>query len=127
MSDITTRDAKGRFQLGNKPLGHRPKGARDRHCRNFLAAFESDFAEHGAEVIRQVRAEQPAVYLKIAADLLPREAVLDIDVTVLSDVTSTLEAFRVASNLLGVDPQRGLRRLRKVAPQLEYSGDVESD
>jgi hypothetical protein len=70
-------------------------------------------------VIAKVRDERPDVYLRIAADLLPREAVLDVDVTVLHDVTNVLTAFRVAADLLGADPTSGLRRLRKVAPQLE--------
>jgi len=44
-------------------------------------------------VIEQVRLERPDVYLKIAADLLPREAQVEVDVKVLNDVTSTLEAY----------------------------------
>jgi hypothetical protein len=32
-----------------------------------------------------------------------------------------LEAFRVASDLLGADPAAGLRRLRKIAPMIEHA------
>jgi hypothetical protein len=125
MSEITTkndhgdhRDGRGRFQTGNIG-GGRPKGSRNRHSEFFLAAFADDFAKHGAAVIAMVREEQPATYLRIACDLLPKTAEIDIDVNVLGDVTNAIQAFRVAADLLGVDPAAGLRRLRKIAPQLE--------
>ena len=128
MSETTQVDrdeASGRFLPGNK-RGGRPKGARDRHSRNFLNAFAYDFEQHGAAVIEQVRLEQPAQYLRVACDLLPRESVLDIDMSVLHDVTSALEVFRVAADLLGADPKAGMRRLRKIAPGLEYH-DADSE
>jgi hypothetical protein len=110
--------ASGRFLPGNSGFGGRPKGSRNRHSENFLAAFASDFEKHGPEVIAKVREEQPAQYLKIAADLLPREATLDVDVNVdiLHDVTSTLEAYRTLADVVGADPRLGLRRLKRLAP-----------
>jgi hypothetical protein len=95
------RNERGQFLPGLKPQhGGRPKGARDRHSRNFLNCFADDFEKHGAAVIAKVREEKPDVYLRIAADLLPREATLDIDVSVLHDVSNTLEAFRVLRDAL---------------------------
>jgi hypothetical protein len=117
---VIDRDSKGRFLTGGKPGPGRPRSSRNRHSENFLSAFADDFEQHGVEVIAKVREEQPAQYLKIAADLLPKEATLDIDVNILGSVTSALEAFRVAAGLLGADPAAGLRRLRKIAPQLDY-------
>jgi hypothetical protein len=111
--------ASGRFLSGNK-RGGRPKGARDRHSRNFLNAFADDFEQNGVQVIAKVREEQPAAYLKIACDLLPREATLDISVDILADVTTTLEAFRVLRDTLGIDPKNGMRRLRRLAPQIGH-------
>jgi hypothetical protein len=123
MSEITQNadrdELSGRFLQGHK-RGGRPKGARDRHSRNFLNAFADDFEQHGAAVIAQVREEQPAVWLRIAADLLPKQAELNVDVSVMADVTNVLQAFRVASDLLGVDPASGLKRLRKIAPMIEH-------
>ncbi len=123
MSEITTqadRDGKtGRFLPGNSGLGGRPKGSRNRHSEFFLASFAADFEQHGPAVIALVREQQPATYLRIAADLLPKEATLDIDINVLGDVTNVVQAFRIAADLLGADPAAGMRRLRKVAPQLE--------
>ncbi len=130
MSDTVEvgRDQKnGRFLPGNNTgrNGGRPKGARDRHTRNFLEAFADDFEKHGVAVIEQVREEQPAVYLKVASDLLPRHAELDVTVDVFHEVSSVLQAYRVASELLGADPAAGVRRLRRIAPRLESVDDVE--
>ena len=120
MSDTATADRdelSGRFLQGHK-RGGRPKGARDRHTRNFLEAFANDFETHGAATIEKVRLEKPDVYLRVAADLLPRHATLDVDVSVLHDVTDRLEAFRTMNELLGVAPENGLRRLKRLAPQI---------
>jgi hypothetical protein len=113
-------ETSGRFLPGNKGSVGRPKGARDRHSRNFLTSFADDFEQHGPAVIEQVRLEQPAAYLKIAADLLPKTATLDVDVNVLHDVSTALQAFRVLSDTLGTDPKIGMRRLYQLAPQIEH-------
>jgi hypothetical protein len=112
---IAERDTKsGRFLTGNKRSVGRPKGARDRHSRTMLNAFADDFELHGAAVIERVRLEKPDVYLRVACDLLPKNIELDVDVVMMHDVSNVVEAFRIASATLGVDPQRGLRRLQKL-------------
>jgi hypothetical protein len=110
-------ETSGRFLPGNK-RGGRPKGSRDRHSRNFLNAFADDFEQHGVQVIAKVREEQPATYLKIACDLLPREATLDVSVDILHDATSALEAYRTLAAVVGADPRLGLRRLKRLAPEI---------
>ncbi len=121
MSDTTPsadREASGRFLPGHK-RGGRPRGARDRHSRNFLDAFSQDFEQHGAAVIAKVREEQPAQYLRIAADLLPKEAALDISADInLHDCSSTIEAYRLLCGMIGSNPQLGLRRLKELAPNI---------
>lgn len=112
----TDRDKQsGQFLPGNK-RGGRPKGARDRHSRNFLTAFADDFEQHGAAVIARVRDEKPDVYLRVACDLLPKTAEIDVDVNVLHDVSSALEGYRTLSAVVGADPAQGLRRLKRLAP-----------
>jgi hypothetical protein len=123
MSETADVDHRGRFLPGNKRSTGRPKGARDKHTRNFLDAMSNDFEAHGAEVIRKVREEQPAVWLKIAFDMLPKQAEIDVSVDIMADVSTTLEAFRTLTALVGADPrerQAGMRKLRQLAPQLEY-------
>jgi dihydropteroate synthase len=57
--------------------------------------FAGDFERHGVGAIGKVRAEKRDVYLRIAADLLPKEATRDVIVDVVHDVSNMLEAFRV--------------------------------
>ena len=42
-------------------------------------ALEADFNKHGAEAIEQVRQKKPEVYIKGVADLLPKEANINVE------------------------------------------------
>jgi Family of unknown function (DUF5681) len=64
-------------QSGN-PKG-RPKGARNRLGTQFLEALEADFNKHGAQAIALVREKKPEVYIKVVADLLPKEANINVE------------------------------------------------
>ena len=64
-------------QSGN-PKG-RPKGARNRIGTQFLEALEADFNKHGAQAIEQVRQKKPEVYMRVVADLLPKEANINVE------------------------------------------------
>ncbi len=65
--------------------GHpgRPKGTRNKITKAFLKALAADFKEHGKSVIERVRKESPEVYIRLAAQLVPK----DIDVRHSGDVT----------------------------------------
>ena len=122
MSDAapaTDRDAAtGQFISGSKGGPGRRLGSRNKLGEEFLSRFAADVALHGADVIERVRTEKPEVYLRVWADLLPRKTELDVNIDVLHDVTSTLEAFRALSALVGADPSVGLRRLKQLAPSI---------
>lgn len=64
-------------QSGN-PKG-RPKGARNRLGTAFLEALEGDFNRFGSQAIIQVREKKPEVYMRVVADLLPKEANINVD------------------------------------------------
>src|SRR6476660_6756571 len=66
-----------RGQSGN-PKG-RPKGSRNRLGTQFLEALESDFNKVGLQAIAQVREKKPEVYIKVVADLLPKEANINVE------------------------------------------------
>ena len=57
----------------------RPKGARNRLGTEFLEALEADFNQFGSQAIAQVREKKPEVYMRVVADLLPREANINVE------------------------------------------------
>lgn len=58
-------------QSGNP--GGKPIGAKNQISAKFIAALTADFEQHGETVISQVRADKPEAYLKIVADLVPKD------------------------------------------------------
>jgi hypothetical protein len=84
--------AKG--QSGN-PAG-RPIGSKNRVAEDFVRAIADDFAEHGKAVIEKVRLEKPDTYLKLVADLVPKDFNLGVTqryVTRLPEVCSSTEEW----------------------------------
>lgn len=55
--------------------------ASKRHLTNaFLTAMAQDFENYGAEAITIVRETQPALYLKIIADMVPKEESKNVNI-----------------------------------------------
>lgn len=74
------QDAKtGRFVTGNIGGPGRGPTARTRLTNSFIEALEADWIEHGVETIEKVRADRPDTYLKIVADLLPKDVNLNLN------------------------------------------------
>jgi uncharacterized protein DUF5681 len=57
----------------------RPKGARNRLGTQFLEALEADFNQFGPQAIALVREKKPEVYMRVVADLLPKEANINVE------------------------------------------------
>jgi hypothetical protein len=66
------RDATGRFVMGHSK-GGRPLGSRNKLGKAFMADLYAAWSEHGAAVIKKVREEEPAAYLKVVASILPKQ------------------------------------------------------
>jgi hypothetical protein len=69
------------FKAGAEWTGNaagRPKGARNRLTENFLQVLADDFEQHGTAAIVKVREEDPAKYLTVVAQLVPREAEVNV-------------------------------------------------
>jgi hypothetical protein len=64
--------------VSGNPKG-RPIGSRQRLSEAFISALADDFIERGAAVIRKVAETKPEVYLRIVADLLPKEQAVKMD------------------------------------------------
>ena len=62
---------------------------KDKLTKKYISIFCQDFREHGATVLARVRRDNPVAYMKLAADLLPR----DIDVHHSGQQTIQLVSF----------------------------------
>ena len=58
-------------QSGN--LAGRTRGSRNKLSEAVICALLRDFSKHGEKAIAKVRRDQPGVYLKVIALLIPRE------------------------------------------------------
>lgn len=58
-------------QSGN-PKG-RPVGSRQRLTEEFIEALSDDFTKHGRPTIKKMREEKPEAYVRVVADLVPRD------------------------------------------------------
>ena len=71
------------FKAGQSGGPGRPKGSKNKVTEEFLRVLAADFKKHGKSVIERVRKESPEVYIRLAAQLVPK----DIDVRHSGDVT----------------------------------------
>src|SRR5215510_11080421 len=60
------------FRRGGNPAG-RVRGSRNRLSEAVICALLRDFDKHGEKAIARVREENPGMYLKVIAMVLPRQ------------------------------------------------------
>ena len=118
----TGRDQRtGRFLSGNNG-GGRPKGSRNKLATEFIDALYADFQQNGADVIKRVARDEPAQYLRVIAQILPKE--LDVALNVNSDLFAEARdfaaAYRLARSYIGADDQR----LIEAEAEIEDDGDA---
>jgi hypothetical protein len=71
------------FKAGSSGGPGRPPGSKNKVTEEFLRVLAADFKKHGKSVIERVREESPDVYLRLVAQLVPK----DLDVKHSGDVT----------------------------------------
>jgi len=92
-------------QSGN-PAG-RPKGSRNRLGETFIAALADDFEVHGPQAIAECRKKAPHKYLSVIAQLMPKEALLEIKNDIRVEIGEFVQSFRLireAQEVIGVSP-----------------------
>ena len=88
------------FKKGNPG---RPKGSKNKINKAYLDAITEDFYKHGKQVIETVREKQPDVYLKLVAQLVPKDVVLETDVrhfVINAEPELTIDQWREKHRLL---------------------------
>ena len=91
------RHPNGHFQKGT---GGRPAGSRNKLQAKVFDSLLREWEAYGDEVLRIVRAEDPAIWLKVITAVLPRELLVTDDrVSQLSDdeISEYLDALPVVS------------------------------
>ena len=94
--------------------GGKPVGARTALSNTFLKTLRADFDKHGKEAIERVREENPAIYVKIIADILPKleESQVNVDVNQqqliehrsVQEVTSRIDELLGARQEIDITP-----------------------
>lgn len=66
------RDTRFRPGQSGNPAG-KPKGSRNKLGEAFIEALHDDFRAHGVAAIESVRIDKPDAYLKVIAQIVPKE------------------------------------------------------
>ena len=61
------------FQVGNTHGKGRKQGSRNKFSQAFVDAVAEDFYEHGKGVIKVLRTEDPAAYIRTCVSLVPKD------------------------------------------------------
>ena len=77
--------------LSGNPAG-RPRGSRNALSEEVICALLRDFRKHGEKAIAKVRRDQPGIYLKVLALLIPRQDKLEHTNTIKTMTDEELES-----------------------------------
>ena len=97
-------------QSGN-PSG-KPVAARNRLQGDFLRALAEDFAQHGRATIARAREADPLGYVRLIAQLMPKELELrrPLEEMPEAEIIELMERMKVAARSLGIrleEPEEG--------------------
>jgi hypothetical protein len=68
------KDAKtGRFLPGNSGFGGRPKGARSKLSTEFFDDLYETWQQHGAVALKKMAIDDPKDFVRVTAQLMPKE------------------------------------------------------
>jgi hypothetical protein len=97
----------GQFLLGHNGMGGRPKGSRNKLGEAFIADLCDEWSKSGPEALKRLASEDPASFVRVVAQVLPKEidATLNIDFAAVSEARTFVEAYRMARDFIGAEPQ----------------------
>jgi hypothetical protein len=99
---INGRDKTGRFVSGNPG---RPKGSRNLLSERFLLDLRNEWETSGVECLRRVAKDQPHIFVKVVAGLLPQQVdeTLAVNMSIVAEIANFTEAYRHCLSIIGSD------------------------
>jgi hypothetical protein len=95
--------------LSGNPAG-RPRGSRNALSEEVICALLRDFRKHGEKAIAKVRRDQPGVYLKVLALLIPRQDKLEHTNTIKTMTDQELEtAIAILNDMMAAQAGEGAK------------------
>jgi hypothetical protein len=104
--EINGRDSKtGQFVKGYNGGPGRKIGSRNRLGEAFVADLHDRWIKDGPQVLDAVIKNKPHEFMKVVASLLPKQfdETLNLNVSMLAEVTDFVEAYRFALRQIGSD------------------------
>lgn len=104
-----------RFSSTRQPENHgRPRVFKDRLTTDFIRELANDFAENGANAIKNVREQEPAQYLRVVASLVPKELEVrrplsGIDDDKLAEILAILQATQIDAVAMTVEEPEAIQ------------------
>lgn len=99
-------------QSGN-PAGRKP-GTRNKLSELFITAMRSDFAEHGADAIAQLRERDPATYLAAIRGMIPQHVIAeDADKLPIDDAELSDDEWAAVTDADGNPLEQAMRQARR--------------
>ena len=80
-------------ERGNPHYAGRPKGSRNKINQAYIDAIAAEFEAHGVSALEKVRKEMPHVFLRLVAELLPKQVQVEHG---LADMTDEQLGQRIA-------------------------------
>jgi hypothetical protein len=104
---VTDRDDKGRFLSGNIG-GGRPRGARNKLANEFVQAIYNDFQQNGVNAISRLAQDRPDKYLRLIAQILPRELdiALHVNSNLFQEAKDFFQMYQLARDYIGAEPAK---------------------
>jgi hypothetical protein len=99
-------------ERGNPHWAGRQKGSRNKINQDYIDAFCQEFEKHGPEVFARVRKKMPHVWLRLAAELLPKQVQVEhstADMTVEQLRQRIAELNAAIADELGPAPRAGVQ------------------
>ncbi len=97
----------GQFLLGHTGFGGRPKGSRNKLGEAFLSDLLEEWSKSGPQALKRLAEDDPGAFVRVAASVLPKEidATLNVDFAAIAEAQTFVEAYRMARDFIGAEPQ----------------------